>query len=129
MTVIVTMSIRNPGCALTWNERDLPIGSRDLPMRCCEGVPPNGEDVASFSPKNCTDDGPMLCAVSSPTTRSPIRRPPRWMGPQLKPGTLRSAVSFLTRAPGTSMTKNAPIWLMTTTLPLADATGVTRNPM
>ena len=52
-----------------------------------------------------------------------------WTGPQLNPGTFRSAASSLLRGPVTSMMKNAPIWLMTATLWLTVAIGVTKNPM
>ena len=62
---MVTRSIGNAGWAATANQRDLPIGRSDRLIRCWNGDPLIGAEVASFSPKNSTDDAPMLRTVES----------------------------------------------------------------
>ena len=106
---VYNTAMGNAGTPVTANHRDRPMGSSDLLMRCCAGGPLKGADVTSFSPKNSTDDAPVLSTVSLPSTWSPTTKELMWIGPQLKPSVVRSAESDRTRGPGTSIVRNAPI--------------------
>src|SRR5580700_6849922 len=100
--------MRKVGTPVTPNHRDRPMGSSDLLIRCCAGGPLKGADVTSFSPKNSSEDAPVLSTVSLPSTRSPMTSELMWIGPQLKPLVVRSADSDPARGPETSMVRKAP---------------------